>query len=74
MIVNRYSPQDLQAVHGIEMSEIEGTGAGAGWGRVAPGCSLARQLPPGNQDSRGAGSVTLGSRCTSHAVTIHGFP
>lgn len=43
MIVNKYSLQDLQAVHGIEMSEIEGTGVGAGWGRVAPGCSSEAQ-------------------------------
>ncbi|WP_436775358.1 class I tRNA ligase family protein [Yinghuangia sp. YIM S09857] len=37
MIYNRYDPEALHAAFGIRMSDIEGLGVGAGWGRVAPG-------------------------------------
>jgi methionyl-tRNA synthetase len=44
MIINTYSDLGLEAIHGIDMSSIDGTGVGAGWGRVQPGrCSEPQQ-------------------------------
>jgi methionyl-tRNA synthetase len=44
MIINTYSDRGLEAIHGIDMSSIDGTGVGAGWGRVQPGrCSEPQQ-------------------------------
>ncbi|WTW99376.1 class I tRNA ligase family protein [Streptomycetaceae bacterium NBC_01309] len=37
MIYDRYDPEVLHAAFGIRMSDVEGLGVGAGWGRVAPG-------------------------------------
>lgn len=37
MIYDRYDAETLHAAFGIRMSDIEGLGVGAGWGRVAPG-------------------------------------
>lgn len=39
MILHRYSPSELHETFGIDMSDVEGIGVGAGWGRVAPGAS-----------------------------------
>lgn len=44
MLINDYGEAGLQAIHGIEMSSIDGTGVGAAWGRVRPGrCSEPEQ-------------------------------
>jgi methionyl-tRNA synthetase len=37
MLISNYRAEDLEAVHGIGMSDIDGTGVGAAWARVAPG-------------------------------------
>ncbi|HKB30947.1 MAG TPA: class I tRNA ligase family protein [Streptosporangiaceae bacterium] len=37
MIVNHFSPGELSAAFGIDMSAVHGLGPGAGWGRVVPG-------------------------------------
>lgn len=39
MIINTYDDTALHEAFGIDMSDIEGLGVGAGWGRVAPGRS-----------------------------------
>lgn len=60
MIINNYSEMGLEAVHGIDMSSIDGTGVGAGWGRVRPGqCSEPQQHDEVETIVvvRGAGSV-----------------
>jgi methionyl-tRNA synthetase len=35
--VNRFTPAELSAAFGIDMSTVAGLGPGAGWGRVVPG-------------------------------------
>lgn len=37
MIISSYDPRALHQAFGIGMSDVEGLGVGAGWGRVAPG-------------------------------------
>ncbi|WP_200261954.1 class I tRNA ligase family protein [Streptomyces sp. HSG2] len=37
MIISTYDPRILEPAFGIHMSEVEGLGTGAGWGRVLPG-------------------------------------
>lgn len=37
MIFSKYDPDLLEPAFGIGMSDVEGLGTGAGWGRVAPG-------------------------------------
>ncbi|MET8849733.1 class I tRNA ligase family protein [Amycolatopsis sp. NPDC004625] len=37
MIITQFSPAELSAAFGIEMSSVAGFGPGAGWGRVEPG-------------------------------------
>ncbi|MFI9204907.1 class I tRNA ligase family protein [Streptomyces sp. NPDC053048] len=37
MIFNRYDESVLAEAFGIDMSDVEGLGVGAGWGRVVPG-------------------------------------
>ncbi|MEU1345661.1 class I tRNA ligase family protein [Streptomyces sp. NPDC005775] len=37
MIINTYSAGELHSAFGIEMSSIDGTSVGTGWGRVVPG-------------------------------------
>ena len=36
MIISSYDPRALHQAFGIGMSDVEGLGVGAGWGRVAP--------------------------------------
>ncbi|MEU3600167.1 class I tRNA ligase family protein [Streptomyces sp. NPDC006798] len=44
MIINHYDDKELHAAFGIGMSDVEGLGVGAGWGRVEPGgASTAHQ-------------------------------
>ncbi|MFI1355982.1 class I tRNA ligase family protein [Streptomyces sp. NPDC020898] len=41
MIISSYDPRALHQAFGIGMSDVEGLGVGAGWGRVAPGRASA---------------------------------
>ncbi|MEW2065617.1 class I tRNA ligase family protein [Streptomyces sp. NPDC007346] len=41
MIISTYDDTVLSEAFGIDMSDIQGLGVGAGWGRVAPGASSA---------------------------------
>jgi methionyl-tRNA synthetase len=37
MLISNYDAENLEAVHGISMSDIDGAGVGAAWVKVAPG-------------------------------------
>ncbi|WP_448317491.1 class I tRNA ligase family protein [Streptomyces sp. CO7] len=39
MIIHRYDENVLSEAFGIDMSDVEGLGTGAGWGRVVPGAA-----------------------------------